>query len=243
MWIEELAGRKESLGLDGMIAVSIRGFSALAAKKAARFGIVLYDFKLLSNSEIASWVDVTQIRAKFLQFSKLDISATMPAGSHPKLQTNTNFRNGPKDGFGAVMNFIRDNLGSGTIPASGNVSIPSSGYMIDGIMPTDLSAEYIVDKVEQVATCTSVMMCDHPDKPAILRDVSVERFDHSVSELITHKGDLHLTIDVDRVICPDNSILDEIEIESSTATNLEKYELVGNRNLDSKSTIVSLEIR
>jgi hypothetical protein len=47
MWIEELAGRKISLGLDGMIAVSARGFSAPAIKKARHFGILLYDLKRL----------------------------------------------------------------------------------------------------------------------------------------------------------------------------------------------------
>lgn len=62
MWIEELAGRKQSLQLNGMIAVSTKGFSQLAAIKAARFGIVLYDFAALSDEEIASWADMTEVR-------------------------------------------------------------------------------------------------------------------------------------------------------------------------------------
>jgi hypothetical protein len=53
MWIEELAGRKLSIGLDGMIAVSVAGFSSLARIKAQRFGIALYDFETLTDAEIA----------------------------------------------------------------------------------------------------------------------------------------------------------------------------------------------
>ena len=61
MWIEELVGRKQSLGLDGMIAVSLSGFSRLAQKKANRFGIILYDFEGITDEEIASWVGGTMV--------------------------------------------------------------------------------------------------------------------------------------------------------------------------------------
>jgi hypothetical protein len=55
MWIEELIGRKLSLRLDGMVAVSHDGFTPPAKIKAKHFGIALFDHENLTDAEIASW--------------------------------------------------------------------------------------------------------------------------------------------------------------------------------------------
>jgi hypothetical protein len=85
MWIEELVGRKLSLGLDAIIAVSVAGFTPLAAKKARRFGILLYDFELLSDQEIASWADRADVEASFVQFDSLGIYAGVNHTAEPSL--------------------------------------------------------------------------------------------------------------------------------------------------------------
>ena len=54
-WIEELIGRKQSLGASAMMAVSSSGFTKGAIKKAERFGIFLHNLDLLSLEEASSW--------------------------------------------------------------------------------------------------------------------------------------------------------------------------------------------
>lgn len=54
-WVEELIGRRPSLGADEIIGVASAGFTAGARKKAARFGVRLRDFKQLSDEEITNW--------------------------------------------------------------------------------------------------------------------------------------------------------------------------------------------
>jgi Restriction endonuclease len=102
MWIEELAGRKQSLGLDGMIAVSVAGFSALARKKAKRFGIILYDFALLTDQEIASWAGGAKVEASFVQFEKLSILAGIPQAAEPSLPASPVLRFQDKDGYAII---------------------------------------------------------------------------------------------------------------------------------------------
>jgi hypothetical protein len=110
MWIKELAGRKFSIGLDGMIAVSIAGFSELARKKARRFGIALYDFESLTDQVIASWVGRAKVEAIFVQFESLEILAGVPAADEPRLSAEPAFCFDGKDGYAVIMDRIRDDV-------------------------------------------------------------------------------------------------------------------------------------
>ncbi len=242
MWIEELAGRKESLGLDGMIAVAMNGFRPLAAKKAARFGIALYDFKALTNTQIASWSGASFVRTRFLQFNRLDIVATMAKGMTMSLPLSPSFECAGKDGYHAVMAQIRESLDPAQVPTTGRVTFDPSYFAVEGITPLRLAAQYDVAHVDQKATCTTVLMHDRPGLAIALRDVSVEHFDHSVRELISHNGNVHLMIDVERIVSPSNSILDQITIECPTQTSLKQYELVGSRRLVAPLNTVALAV-
>lgn len=227
MWIEELAGRKQSLGLDAMIAVSTNGFTPLAAKKAARFGIVLYDFNKLDDDEIVSWSGVASVRTSFLVFSRLDIIAIMPPGSERVMSLEPSFTRGRHDGYHAVMAFIREQVGVGPFPAAGDTWFSTDGFLVGGVTPALLGCDYTVDVVDIAAECTSVVMRDHPDRPAIIRDVSVQRFDQTVSEVISHKGDLHVTIDTDHIKSPPNSLVHNIEMHFPESIRLDRYEFIG----------------
>jgi hypothetical protein len=62
MWIEELVGRKDSLGADKMIAVSASGFTKPAIIKAKAKGIFLRDLQALTEEEIQNWANTSTIR-------------------------------------------------------------------------------------------------------------------------------------------------------------------------------------
>src|SRR5580700_5888368 len=50
-WIEELIGRRQSLGAQEIIGVASAGFTQGAQKKAVRYGVRLRDLKQLSDEE------------------------------------------------------------------------------------------------------------------------------------------------------------------------------------------------
>ncbi|RSU47347.1 restriction endonuclease [Sphingomonas sp. S-NIH.Pt15_0812] len=239
MWIEELAGRKLSMGLDGMIAVARKGFTSLAAKKAKRFGIALYDLIALSDDEIRSWSGSAEVSASFIVFDQLSIVAALPMAIAQSLPPEAAFSRNGADGLGAVMVDVRETLKDVPFPWSKTLTLNLKDYVIGGHQPLMIACAVNAHLVQMSATCDTVLMHDHPGKPSLLRDTSIQRFDHSVRELISNGNDLYLQIAVDNIQQPENSILHEINVHAPTVSNLKKYELVGDRML--KAAVTSID--
>jgi len=244
MWIEELIGRKISLGLDGMIAVSVKGFSKLAQVKANRYGITLYDFDRLSDGEIKSWGGVAEVEASFVQFSKLEIGAGILASDMSKLahdHLETRFMAGNRDGFAAVMDSLRDDVEKKPSTLQPKV-LDSSSYTIDGIPLQGLVCFFEGRVVFVKATCTYSALVDKPGTKREVRSTTVQRFDHSVSEVLQHKGSAHLQVDVSKVKSPVNSILHGVKITFPISTQVTQYTLVGDRRMRVDANAIALAV-
>lgn len=244
MWIEELVGRKLSLDLDGMIAVSLKGFSALARTKAARYGIVLYDFDRLSDVEIASWGGVVRVESVFVQFTMLEIVAGIATGSETRLNPDPNgtvFIRGVQDGFAAVQDALRDDTAAHP-NLTRTCELDPSGYTIDGLPLTLLRCGYAGHLVTQTASCIYAALVDAPGTARPLRSTEVQRFEHSVHEVLQYAGESHLQIDVSKVRPPGNAILHETQIVFPQPTRVTRYELIGDRRMLSVADLVALNV-
>lgn len=227
-WIEELAGRKMSLNLDGMIAVAINGFTAQARVKAARFGIILYDFDQLSDMEIVSWGNVVRVESRFVQFHHLEIVAVVPDADISKLTSTPIFSRGGRNGFSAVQDSLRD-----LVEANPDVDLEeqldASGYTADGVPVLSLRCAYKGEVVSLSAACTYAAMVDSPEIARPLRAIGVQRFDHSIREVVQHDGKAHLLVDFSSIKVPANSILHETRVHFPTQTTVDHFEIVGDR--------------
>ncbi len=246
MWIEELAGRKISLGLDGMIAVSPEGFSQLAQKKAKRLGVVLYDLRNLTDEQIATWGRPALVEATFVQFSSLvitvvvneDAAARVAAfAGEPKLL----FR-GAAEGYAAVMQTLGEDVASGK--RTGERDLDASDYTICGESAVLVHCSYAAELVTVAATCIGVDRIGDPETPAEMREISVNRFEHSVPEIAYTKSKVSVVVDVSRIASPANSILHHIAVKfPKQGLTLAHYELVGDRKMVTRTTTICLEIR
>lgn len=70
-WIEELMGRRTSLGADAVIAVSASGFTKTAKEKAKHFGIILRDFASLSREEVQNWGRKWKLTVNYCEFTEV----------------------------------------------------------------------------------------------------------------------------------------------------------------------------
>jgi len=86
-WVEELMGRRLSLGAQSVIAVSSSGFTAGAVNKAKKHGIILRDLQQLTEQEVASWGQRVSITLFFYQYSDLRASFVFARESILKLDT------------------------------------------------------------------------------------------------------------------------------------------------------------
>ena len=86
-WIDELIGKRHSLGADKMVAVSRRGFSKLAQTKAAANGIELRRVDEITDEVAATWAHLTKISIQMLRWDVVGIEIECRAsdGKKPKL--------------------------------------------------------------------------------------------------------------------------------------------------------------
>lgn len=241
MWIEELAGRKQSLGLDGMIAVSLSGFSRLAQKKAERFGIILYDFERLTDDEIASWSEGTRVETRFVQFDNLTICAGIYHDHEPLLSDTPVLCYKEKNGYLFIMDSIREDVLASPEKTRTRELDPDK-YTVDGIPLTYLSCTFAGQAVDLKAGCVSVSKFGTPATPVALRNVAVESFEHSVPEIVRSGSNAYLVIDVSKLSAPSDSILHEFRVHFPDTTTVQEYELVGTRTINTPLTRVVLEV-
>lgn len=243
-WIEELIGRKMSLRLDGMIAVSVKGFSAPAAKKAACFGITLYDYDRLTDAEIASWGGVVQVESVFVQFEHMEILAGIPDGARNQLAADpsaTVFAYKGGSGFGALFDAVGDQVAAQPGVTHQRVLDPT-GFSVDGIPLTLLSCSFAGKLVMVGAFCMYVALVDDPGTARALRSIDVQRFDHTVSEIIQVAGEAHLQIDASTIQVPPNAMLYLMRTRFPRPTHVSRYELIGNRRIESVTDAFALNI-
>lgn len=84
-WIEELIGRRVSLGAQSVIAVSSSGFTAGALAKARGHGIVCRDLQELTDKEIESWGQQIALTLFFYQYSDLEVELLFNRDSIPRI--------------------------------------------------------------------------------------------------------------------------------------------------------------
>src|SRR5580693_4741740 len=73
-WIEELIGRRQSLGADAVIAVSSSGFTEGALRKAKPYGVLLRDLRELNEDDVAAWGRQVGLTLYFYQYSDLELT-------------------------------------------------------------------------------------------------------------------------------------------------------------------------
>jgi hypothetical protein len=241
MWVEELIGRKQSLKLDSMIGVAVNGFTALAQTKAKRYGIALYDFRALSDPEIESWAGSATVEAVFVQFDHLDIAAVIPDAQAAQVAENVSFKKDGGDGYAAVMDFVRDDA-SAHQGVQRSALIAPGGYAVDGIPLRLLHAAYVGRRVSEVANCSAVEMVGPPESSVAVRDISVQRFDHSIPQIIRNKNDAYLVVDVSVLRAPPNSILHELRVHFPVVTTVREYELIGSHHMTTSANSIVLHV-
>jgi hypothetical protein len=86
-WIEEIIGRRQSLGAQTIIAVASAGFTIGAEKKAARYGVMLRDLRQLGDEEITNWGGQTTVILYYYQYSDVRLAIGFAPQSVPNLDS------------------------------------------------------------------------------------------------------------------------------------------------------------
>lgn len=145
-WVEELIGRRQSLGADEVTGVASAGFTAGAKKKAARFGVHLRDFQQLSDDEMTNWGRQVALRLYYYQYSEAVVSLGFAEHSVANIDPESlgqEFRSHPV--LQSVFNAAASQLDTLTLLARNDTRTVGVGVAIrpDGVV---LSGEPLLER-------------------------------------------------------------------------------------------------
>lgn len=232
-WIEELIGRRVSLGADAVIAVSASGFTRGAIAKAKAHGIVLRDFATLSEDEIRAWGKRTQVSISLHNFNNAEL----------------NFVFDVADISVVSIDDVEAAMASGTVPLA-----PVFDQLVEQLQketekypptradlrftPRDMkigsaSVKFIELHVDAFRTVLelstpTVVAYDAPAADALERNTYVEIVEKGIFEIAQSSDQVAVAMDVSSVPIPPNARLGRISFLFTGAVEMREVRLLGD---------------
>ena len=243
-WIEELIGRRLSLNADIVIAVSASGFTEGAIKKANKYGIILRDFRTLTEQEIATWSHRTKAWLTFLKYWKVGLMIYFDKTANKGIDVNQireDLQKGPTLFllFDLMARQIDDKLPLGK-RADLHASCEPKQWVLDGKQVKQVVVEADVEAVRQYVSVPYVLTYGAPDVVPVDREIVIEKMDLGDSEVSQRSNIVSMFIDLSGIITPKNSQFRTILVDMGRIVN-GKISIVGVPEL--KMPVERIEIR
>lgn len=248
MWIEELIGRRASLGADAVIAVSASGFTRGAIAKAKAHGIVLRDFATLSEDEIRAWGKRTQVSISLHNFKNAELEFVFDFA----------------DIQAVSIDDVEAALASGTVPLA-----PAFDQLVEQLQkenekypptradlrftPRDLriggapvkSIELRVDAFRTVLELSTptVVAYDAPMADALERNTYVEIVEKGIFEIAQARDQVAVAMDVSNVPIPPNARLGRMSFLFTRAVEMREVRLLGEFDFGLRLSDLAFSIR
>lgn len=218
-WIEELIGRRTSLKADAVIAVSYAGFTKGAIAKAKHYGIILRDFKSLTQEEIQKWGYKTKLWISYHNFSNMVMTFVfdMSAANKVTAQHAFNYLTANKVRFNEIIEVLvgevdRMNIGSTPTPLIARIDlnreINIAGYRLKNIfIKTDYRA------MDREANVCSVVAYDAPDVDPLDREVVIEHVGIPDFEITQSSNSVSVAVDLSKISVPLNSRIRNVSFD------------------------------
>jgi len=247
-WVEELIGRRQSLGAQTIIAVTSAGFTTGAQRKAARYGVLLRDLRQLSDEEIMSWGRGTTLILYYYQYSNVNLAIGFAPQSVPSLDTailSQELRSHYV--LQSVFNAAAEQLDTLKLLARNDGRTIRFGVLIrpenvrlcgEPVLQIGLEGEACL--VAQPITSPEVVGYGRPTEIVAQREVIVERFGLGETSVVHHDDRIAIDIDLSDVELPPLSQVryfrttsaQELEHESFAITNPGKLRATGRLTVD-----------
>ncbi len=249
-WIEELIGRRQSLGAEEIIAVASAGFTAGAKKKAARYGIRLRDLKQLSEDEIAAWgrrVALTVyyyqytdpvLRLGFLQesISKLDMDVVRrELRTHPVLQSIFN-------GAASQLDTLKLFPNNDTRTIRVRLTIQPCDVVLSGQPVVEIGLQCLARLVVQPVDSPGVFGYGQPHEPSMQREAMVERFALGETSIVHDNERIAVEIDLSGVKLPPLSQIRYFRTTSGSELDYESFAITSPQHLHVTDGPLTVEI-
>lgn len=242
-WIEELIGRRQSLGAHSIIAVASAGFTIGAQRKAARYGVLLRDLRQLSDEEIASWGGQVTLMLYYYQYSDVEIAVGFAPQSVPNVDPAVVKQELRSHGvLQSVFSAAAAHLDTLKLLARNDTRTVRFGVLLRPEM-VDLCGEPVLEigiegkarLVAQPITSPGVFGYGEPTEAPTEREATIERFKLGETSIVHNDDRIAVDIDLSAVALPPlaqiryfrTTSADELDYESFAITDPAKLGVAG----------------
>jgi Restriction endonuclease len=227
-WIEELIGRRASLRVDTIIAVSSSGFTDGAVKKAAQFAIPLRTLQDLTEEEVRVWSLATGAKAIFYEFTDTVISFNLPPLTRlpwpAKILTDDAKPINWRELFKLVMDRVHEDeeLDNCTKHLTIELFAP---LLVSGIRPTKMDLSCAIRRVTRELPLDVILKYLAIDDTASSM-AHVFKYDQGTIEVLQSSDELAVVYDMTTFVPPANCLFYEILIDAGRTVLWKWFKLV-----------------
>jgi hypothetical protein len=248
-WIEELIGRRQSLGADTIIAVASAGFTKGAKIKAARYGVLLRDLLELTTEEITRWGGQITLMLYYYLYSDVKLAIGF-APQSPEIDSAALKAELRSHGvLISLFNAAAEQLDTLKLLAKDDTRIVPFGLLVRpemvelcGLPVLEIGFEGKGRLVSQPIISTQVLGYGEPTQTANLREATVERYKLGETSIVHHGNRIAVEVDLSGATLPPLSQIryirttlateGEVENESFAIRHPEKLGIAGPLTVD-----------
>ncbi|GMT42945.1 MAG: hypothetical protein IEMM0002_1356 [bacterium] len=242
-WIEELIGRRISLNADAVIAVSARGFTSGAIKKAASYGIILNDLLSLSKEEIKSWSKAIEVSLFFYRFDNFEISLFFDPKDiadidqeivAEELKNYYGLRsifNAPLEIIGSAKLIVKENRNN---TVNFNVTLKIDGFLLQGKEVKEIKVKGKAALEQIVLNVPMTLAYGKPKSNSENRNVYIQKYDLGQTDIVHHNGNISICLDLSKLEVPPFWQFRFMEIAGKYENYFEKLEIIEPEKMNMK---------
>jgi hypothetical protein len=232
-WIEELMGRRISLGANAVIAVSGSGFTATAREKAKRYGVILRDIAALSEEEIRNWGRKRKLTINYCEFSQVRCTIKMAGGGPESARPSVTASDGAPVRplmwrllFQSIMHRLDEEKWPG-LPWVVEMSAIAP-ILVDGKSPISIELKAKVRRLSEDVSLVSVVGYDDPIN--LERHAEVGKFDLGSSEIIENCDEASMVIDLSQIRIPGGCCFETVTLDAGRIVGM-RPSLIGTQGV------------
>lgn len=235
-WIEELIGRRQSLGAHAVVAVSSSGFTKGALAKAGKHRVPVRDLHRLTDAEVKAWGGSVSLTLYYYQYSAPELVIGFQTLSVPDVDSETiqkELTNGGR--LRSLFNAVGEVLGPQLAPRPEHegrsvrfdVGIDPEGLSLCGHQVVLMRFRGTACLLRQDTKAPIVVAYGEPGADAGARVATVERFDVGETSVVRDGARIALLVDVSAMDLPPLCQFRFASVHSEDEVEHESFSFIG----------------
>jgi hypothetical protein len=244
MWIEELIGRRASLGADAVIAISSSGFTRGAVRKAAAFNIHLRTLGTLTDDEIRLWSNMALPVLIFYEFTECRLVFELRCRYVSTPLSIASEDGSPiewRQAFEPVMKQLDDDTELEHATKVFDVEL-FAPLLVSGQKPSKIELSARVRRIRQPIAVDSVLGYFAPDDPTTVI-AKVQKQSNGVVEIIQSSDNVAFVSDSTNIVVPPDSFFHCVWFDFQRPVNVEWVKVVSPHNAMQSDVKLSIALK